>query len=194
MSLMGVMESVSPGFLSLPPLAYVFRSGYWMLSSSLQRPGKLIQCDWQTDRSGETAQWEALAACGSLHWEPQTPRDKHQGRGAGGWGKERRRESRGGGSLLWDRGTTSGDRAEEVFQGMWLVIMEWVACQSAMCLCKRRDDRLREGERYSVGEADTTTEQRYRLGSLKISSTLFTICLNQYWLLLWPVGSSENEL
>lgn len=62
MSLMGMVESVSPGFLPL----YVFRSWCWMLASSLNRPGKLIQCDWQIDRSGETAQWEALAACGSL--------------------------------------------------------------------------------------------------------------------------------
>lgn len=30
----------------------------------------------------------------------------------------------GGGCLLWDSGTTSSERVEEVFQGMWLIIME----------------------------------------------------------------------
>jgi len=39
--------------------------------------GKLIQCDGQTATSRETAHWESLAACGSLQWEPLTPRDKH---------------------------------------------------------------------------------------------------------------------
>lgn len=73
------------------------------------------------------------------HWEPQTSRDKHQrGAGdcvAGGWA-----------DLFWDRGTTSRDIVKEVFQRMWLVIMERVECQSTICLCKWRDDGLRELE------------------------------------------------
>lgn len=54
-------------------------------------------------------------------WEPLMPQDKPQGgRVEGGGGV--RGDGRGG--LLWDPGTTNGDAAEEVFQGMELVKTE----------------------------------------------------------------------
>lgn len=116
-----------------------------LLLPTQTRPGGQIDPVWLADRQIRT---ELLVALWSgSHRRPGIST------GGGGWRKERVCERRGGGILLWDPGTTSRNRAEEVFQGMWLVIMEWVACRSAMCLCKRRDDRLREGERHNMGEA-----------------------------------------
>lgn len=74
-------------------------------------------------------------------------RVKHQE----GWVKEiegvwwMRGQGGGGVSLLWDPGTTSRDRAEEVFQEVWSVIMDCKECVRTMCVLKNMDDRLTIG-------------------------------------------------
>lgn len=78
-------------------------------------------------------------------------------RGAGGI------QTRGGSIYLHPSRTTGTDGSEEVFQGMWLVIMERLECCSAMCLPKgergTRRGREKEREIGTGGEGERDRER-----------------------------------
>lgn len=170
MSLMGVMEGL------LPLLGYVFMSEGWMLSS-LRGEGKLIQCSWQRVRAaGDMAQWEALVACGSLEWEPQTLRDKQV---AGG--KEGVWEGLGGVVCLGTQGPQAGaewrKRSRECGLLWWYERHAWVPCVSARggMIDQERVRDMAWG-RQVVGK-DKAAKTSYRFTSKKYP---LYFCLNIY--------------